>query len=121
MASSYKVSIYPHGIALIDFQGVLNPAVMGRAFQDCYSRKCYGLVIDLANTDNAPSSALELFSQASEMLGHLGGAMVFVNVDGPIQIILDMMGIPDKFPFFQTQQQALEHLMELRGTKRIQL
>jgi len=107
---------------LLDFAGVLELTVMGRAFKECYERKCYCLVIDLANTDHASNTALDLFSQAAETIRHLNGSLVFVRVDGSIQIILDMMGMPEKFRFYDSRDEALQDVIESRlDTKRIQL
>ncbi len=122
MGSSYKVSIYPQEVALISFAGVLDSTVMSRAFNDCYQRNCYSLIIDMANTDQAPNSALEIFPKMAKTALKEGGRLVFVRVDGPVQIILDMMGIPEKFRFYDSQSVAVKDVIESRmPIRRVQL
>lgn len=121
MASHYKTSIYPDGVAVISYAGVLDKDVIGRSLKECYERNCYNIVIDLGNTDHAGSSALAVFEEARNTLTYMNGNFVFVRVDGPLQIILDMMGVPEKFAFYDSLNEALQDLISTRTTRKFSL
>ena len=118
MTSSYKIAIYPQGVASIAFSGALEGTVVQRAVEECLNRQCYSVVIDLTDVSHAPSNALATFVSLKAAFDQRSGRMVFLEIEGTVKIVLDMMGFVEVFRFYPDLDTALLQLIDIGGTTR---
>ncbi|MGE3852318.1 MAG: STAS domain-containing protein [Planctomycetota bacterium] len=118
MPSSYKIAIYPQNVATIAFCGALEGSVVQKAVEECLNRQCYSVVIDLADVSHAPSNAIATFISLKAAFDARGGRMLFLEIDGTVKIVLDMMGFGEVFRFAPDLNTALVELIDMSGTQR---
>lgn len=122
MANSYKIAIYPQNVATIKFGGVIDGSLAQKAIEECLSRQCASIIIDLSDVTHAQSNALGVFVGMKATSEQRAGRIVFVEPQGAVAIALDMMGFREIFRYYPSISTALREMIHDPGnTRRITL
>lgn len=109
--SSFKLQLFPQSVAAIRFKGILDDALVARAVDECVSRECHGLAVDLSEVAHASSAALSKFLVHRDVVKAKGGRIVFVEPASNVGIVFTMLGLRDVFSMHASLDGALRDLL----------
>ena len=119
-SASFKIQIFPQGVAAIRFRGSIEPSLVTRAMDECLTRGCQAVVIDFTEASHVSNATFNQLGVQREVLQTKGGRLAVVEPKGSIAILFDMLALRNVYPTYPTLDDALRELVQVAsGTRKI--